>query len=230
VTGGRDYRHTRGNHRWPNHASGFDQRREQRGRDSNIVGELLCPRPRPGVQALRRGGVGVLGYRAAGQSIAEVVGHRQHRSRACQHIAAFGVKLVNRVERQELDAGDIVDAIAADAAEHRLHRAVGSRVAVMKWLLEQVATGVEESVVHAPGVDRRAFERHGRGKLEAAADFTPQPVDVPSDGVLLADRRVGEAMDFAEVDHAIPQPPQHRATAFGTEVECKKRTVHVEAG
>ncbi len=65
-----------------------------------------------------------------------------------------GIELVERVDRHELDAAALpVNLPAAQLLGHRLHHAVGARVAIGVRVAQERAAAVEERVVDAPGID-----------------------------------------------------------------------------
>ena len=140
--------------------------------------------------------------------------------------AAGGVELIQRVEGQELDAGDRVDLFARHALPDRFHDPVGARVAVVVRVFEQVAVLAEERVVAAPGVDADALERRVGGLVETAPDLEPQPEDVPLERAAVPDRLVGEPAHFVQGERAGVQPPEHRPSALRAEIDCEKMSTH----
>ena len=136
--------------------------------------------------------------------------------------AAGGVQLIQRVERQELDAGDGVDLVGRDAFEHGLHDAVGALVAIVIRVLQEDALLADERVVAAPGVDADAVDRRGGRALHPLLDLEPDAQDVPVERAVLADRLVDEAVDLADVEHARAEPAEHGAAALGSEIERQK--------
>ena len=62
-------------------------------------------------------------------------------------------QLIQRVDRHELNAGDAVDALFADLLRECLHHAVGTRIAIVEWIADEVAVLIKQSVVDAPGIN-----------------------------------------------------------------------------
>ncbi len=86
-------------------------------------------------------------------------------------------ELVDRVERQLLDAGGGVELLGRDPPAHLLEDSVGAGVAVAVRVAEQRPGRVEEAVVDRPGVDADRVDRSGC--LQPGEDLPVQAADVP---------------------------------------------------
>src|ERR1700677_668228 len=88
------------------YVAGVAQRREDVRRDARFLHDVRGPGPRRAGERRGGGRVGHLGPGRAGQPVREQVGDQQQRTRGGQRGAAGGGgELVDRVERQVLDAG-----------------------------------------------------------------------------------------------------------------------------
>ena len=176
------------------------QRRQDRGGHADQVGELGGPGPRADVVQPGRGGVGALGPHLAGEPVAQQVRQQQRR------VAAFSssgvpaaAELVDRVERQLLDAGAGVQLGRVDLLQHPRGDAVGARVTVGVRLAEQLLPRVEQPVVHGPGVDPDAVHRTtGRGRPQPRQHLAVQAGHVPVQRPVDADGRVGEPVHLGQ--------------------------------
>ena len=65
-------------------------------------------------------------------------------------------QLVERIEWQELQTGQFVQAFLGKPLEHTRHEAVGARIAVAMHAVEQVAALVKEGEIDRPGVHANA--------------------------------------------------------------------------
>lgn len=132
---------------------------------------------------------------------------------------AVGRKLEDRVERQMLQPADVVQLLRADTRQYLLGRRRVALVAVVVREPEQRPVGVQEPVVHGPGVD--AHRGHG-----APARSRPQPVQhalvegeyVPVEPVGEPHRRIGEAVRLGQLQFAGADPAGDHPAAGGAQV------------
>ncbi len=206
------------------HRPRVDQLREDLPGQVQVPAELVGPGPRPRVEQLGRRGVGPLPRPPAGQEPGEQVGHHQE---GFGHLQDRRVgqshrqQLIERVERQELEPGDLVDPLARDPAEGRLEHAVRPRIAVVDRVAQQRIPAPDQAEVDAPGVDPHAVEpRVGRGRFaEGDLDLFEEPGQVPVQGVEDPDRPVGEAVDLFEDDSLAVEFAQEPSPALSPQVE-----------
>ena len=152
--------------------SGFDHPRQNPRRHVEHLQQVGRPRPRPRIDELRRRGVGELGGHLAGQPVVHEIRNRPEGDGGVdepRRRAARGVQLIERVERQELDARDGVDLVGRDAFEHGFHDAVGALVAIVIRVLQEDALLADERVVAAPGVDADAVDGRVRRRAPSPA-------------------------------------------------------------
>ncbi len=209
----------------PDDRSRFHHLRQNPRRHVEHAQEVGRPRPRPRIDELRRRRIGELGGHVASQPVVHQIGNRPERRRRVDEAggrAACGVQLIERVEGQELNAGDRVDLVGRNAFEDGLHDAVGALVAIVIRVLEQHALLADERVVAPPGVDADAFDRRGGRPLHPLLDLEPDPQHIPLERAVLSNGLVDEAVDLADVENARAEPPEHSAAALGSEVERQK--------
>lgn len=99
------------------------------------------------------------------------------------------VQLVERVEREALNAGTLHDIGTRHTREHSLHHAVRAMIAVADWPLDEIAAAIHQAVVNAPAIhadarhwpteqpctiSRRAKPRHhfGHDRSEVPAEMS----------------------------------------------------------
>jgi hypothetical protein len=136
------------------------------------------------------------------------------------------MELVERIDRQELHAGGLVDLVAAHAGEDRLHHARRPRIAIVVRVFKQRAALAEERVVDAPGIDADALERAAGDRVEPTTDVAPQPLDVPAGRPGLVNRLVRKPPDVREGEHTGPKPAEYRAAALRAEIDREILTGH----
>ncbi len=131
-------------------------------------------------------------------------------------------QLEERVERQELDPGLLVDLARRYAGEGRVHRLRSAPVAVMEWACEQRPGPVEQAEVAAPGVDADASHRASRcaDLAQGRAELGIEAERVPVEAVGQPDGPVLEPPRLLDLDAAAVEAPDDRTTALGTEIEC----------
>ena len=128
--------------------------------------------PRAHVEQPGRGGVRALGDGRAGQPVARAGRGPAAAASARRPASALGGQLVERVERQELQAVAAVELVGArPCACTRSTPAAGALVAVVERLAEQPAAA-QQAVVDRPGVDRRCSPGPARPRGRRA-----QPVE-----------------------------------------------------
>src|SRR5262249_52876698 len=152
-------------------------------RKSELVQEARRPCALPRVNELGGRRVRVLGDEAAREPVVEKIRDRRERIGGvddARRVAARRVELKQRVDLKELDAGDFVDALAADALEDLLHDPLVAEVAVVIRVLEEIAALADERIVDAPSIERDAVESTLARAIERALNVVPQAEDVPA--------------------------------------------------
>ena len=211
--------------------SRLDQRRQQARRHVELAEQVDRPLAPSRVHHLRRRRARVFRPQVAGEPVVQDVGNRSQLHRRVQQPrggARRRDQLIERVEREELDPRDVVDARPRHAREDVLHDAVGPRVPVVVGIGQEVPVLPDQPVVAAPGVDADAFQARppGRDLLERPLHVQPEPGDVPIERAVHADRFVGETADFREPEHPRPEMPRHRASTLSTKVEGEEMGTH----
>lgn len=115
------------------------------------IDQFVTPVVGAGVEKLGSAGVCDIVRSAATQRMIDEVGDHEHgrcvpvvggAHRRCQ--------LIDRVERQELDTGRCVQPVAADAVGHGIHDTVGTARTVGVNGPNEIAGGVQQSVINGP--------------------------------------------------------------------------------
>jgi len=189
--------------------------------------QLLLPLSGHGVVELGSGGEGELRPFLAAQEVADEVGHEEQVPRPREGggaVAHHRLKLEERVEGQELNAGQFVHALPRHPAEELLPGAGVAEVAVGARLLQQSSLLVEEPEVHSPGVHGNARRRLflGRALAQRYLALLEQPRGVPVKPLAQRDHFVLEAADLAEAQSPLRQRAEHRPAALRAEIEGKK--------
>lgn len=131
----------------------------------------------------------------------------------------MGLQLEDGVERKVLQPADAVQLLRVAAGQDRLGGGGVTCVAVVERQPEERPVGIQEAVVHGPGVD--AHRRH-----RAAARRHPQPVQhalvqseyVPAESVGQVHRRSGEAVRLGQHQFVGADPPGDHPAAGGAQV------------
>ena len=130
-----------------------------------------------------------------------------------------GEKLVDGIERQELQARDLVDPLARNLLERRLEHPVRAGIAIMDGIAQKGVAAAYEAEINAPCIDADSIERAVTGLRDAFLDggfqFVKKPRQVPVEGVEYPDGAVGEAMNFLEVESRSVKPSEQPAAALG---------------
>src|SRR5690606_12839524 len=130
-------------------------------------------------------------------------------------------ELVDRVERQELQARHPVEEVVAEFGADALHHPVGEGVAVADGVADEPPGGVQEPVVYGPRVhaDR---DQAGRGAAQAVEDVAVEAENVPVQGAGDPDGTVGEAAQLHQLHGAGPQVAGHDAPAGRPQVDGRE--------
>src|SRR5439155_2128076 len=93
----------------------------------------------------------------------------------------MSVELEERIERQHLDAGALIEHPTGNAREDLLQRAVGAVVTILERLSEQETLGIHQTVIDPPGIDADAVKRSGTLMCftQSSQGFVPQTQDIP---------------------------------------------------
>ncbi len=126
-------------------------------------------------------------------------------------------QLVSLVERQLLHTGGGVEAVFAEASGDPRQDAVGAPVAVVHRVAQQRTAGVEQPVVHRPGVHTDAGNRTGGPQPFQHTAVERQ--DVPVQGAAEAYRLVREPVDLGDVECAAAGATADDPAARRTEVD-----------
>ena len=131
-------------------------------------------------------------------------------------------ELIDGVEGQELQPGDLIDPLARDLLSRELGHAVGSCVPVVDGVSEQRVTPADEPEIDAPGIDADAVEvspGSRRGLLDGGLHLLEESGDVPVECIHHPDRAVGKSVDLVEREGLAVEPTEYPPAALGAEVE-----------
>ena len=207
----------------------LDQRREHAGQRQAVqLGESAGQfgRPTAGRDVEKTGGGrdGHLRLLHARQVVHQQVGGEQDPfARVPGEVAGTGHKLVDRIERLNLQAGDAVQVLVAQLLRQRLGDALCAVVTVVERMLDQPLGGVEASVVDAPGVDPQGVEpsaRGGDGCVQPLDDLRGDQIEVPVQVTVDGLRRVVETPGLLQGDAPVAQRAENHTTACCTEIDC----------
>ncbi len=198
--------------------------------------ELRGPLPRDGVEEPGGGGVGGLGAAPARQQEPDEVRDEQ-RLQPVQ----FGLRgeLVDRVERQELQPRGGVEAGRVEFLVDPGDGGTAAVIAVAEGRRDEFAGGVDQAVVHGPGVDPDAGDaltagrgRRGGGR-EPGEDLGEQGVEVPAEAAVELFDAVGEAvhrLQFGPLPTGTARDPAEDDPARGgADVDSDKDTAGEQA-
>ncbi len=187
------------------------------GRERHIPGAGLH------VQQACRRGVGPFGDAGTGEEEGEEVRDEERGVGVVSELVR--PELVERVEREELQAVAGVELLERDQGVDLVHAAGGAVVAVVERLGEQL-TGTQEAVVDRPRVDADGLDvRFPAHRFrEAVEDMGDEGVEVPVQTVGAGHRSVREPRHGLELQDARPHSADHHPTARGAEIHRRDRT------
>ena len=218
----------------PHHVPGFDEFGQQapRGDPETLrqqVQAAVGPPPEAHVHQAGGGGVGQLGDPFPRQPVAEQVGDEQQVPGRCQLGApGGGGELEERVEGLDLEAVRRVEVDRWAVGEDPFGNPVGAAVPVVHRVARQGTVGVEQAVVHRPGVDAdRGQALALGGPPQSGGDPGEERQNVPVQDLALprrdGDRCVGEPGHLLGPQPGSVEGPGDHPSAGGTQVD---RRVH----
>lgn len=131
----------------------------------------------------------------------------------------MGLQLEDRVERQMLQPADAVQLLPVAAGQDLLGSGGVAAVAVVERQPEERPVGIQETVVHGPGVD--AHRRHGAiasRRTQSVQHALVQGEYVPAEAVGESYRRVGEAVRLGQHQFVRADPSGDHPAAGGAQV------------
>ena len=133
----------------------------------------------------------------------------------------LGDQLVEGGEREGLQPVAREQFGGGDAGVHVVDDAFGAAVAVGDGLGQELPVGVEEAVVHAPGVDadRRQVGVGGGQRLEPGLDLGDEAGEVPTEVAVALDHAVREPVHDVEGEVVAVDEAGHHPSAGGAEVD-----------
>lgn len=205
----------------PEHGGRLDHAGEERRGQAEPREQLLRPGAGADVEELGRARVGGLGVALAREPVDEQVGNQEQRLGGGQRPRLLErEQLEERVERQQLDAGRLVELLRRDACERLRHRVAAAAVTVVQRVRDERAVTVDEPEVAAPRVDAdAAHPRAGRELGQRDAELGEEPERVPVEPARQPDRPICESARLSDGDRLAVEAPRDRAAALGAEVE-----------
>ena len=128
---------------------------EQTAFETETVDHVKVPVSLFRIQQLAGGSNGIFNVLFSRQQICEKVGHEQQRLRSFEHVGTVQferIKMIKRVDVQELYARFVVKLVLRNDFENFLHNALCSLVSVMNGVFKQFAVLVKQSEIDAPCV------------------------------------------------------------------------------
>ena len=176
--------------------------RDELGRAGEVeveaVEDLAAPLLLVELDELGVGGVGVLGDARAAPVGEQILGQVEPLLAFGQAGELVGVELVDGVERQDLDAGELAHALLAALAMGGALGLDGAGIAIAEGIGERIAGGVDADVVDGPAIDgdgANAFGGDFGALAHALFDAADDAVEVPAQAAVDLAGVVGEAMD-----------------------------------
>jgi len=189
-------------------------------------------RPRPGLRIVKLRGAGERNFVSgdAGTEIVKRVADEQKLFRTGQPFGRFGGKLVNRVQRHELDAGLGVGCRPVHARPGVFNAGRRARVAITPHRRHHPPASVEKHVVHAPRISADAGDGQlARGGLfQAGLQLVEQAVNVPMQRAAGFDRAVGKAMQILQDNFAAGERAEYKTAAVRAEVAGEIMRGHMD--
>ena len=134
-----------------------------------------------------------------------------------------GQKLIDRIKRQELQARDLVDALARNFLKGNVNHAIGSGITIMHRISKQRIALANQAKVNAPGINTNTIQTTTTcGSLpDRNLDFIKEAWQVPVERIEHLNGTVGEAVSFFKGKVLAIKTAQETSTAFRSQVECK---------
>ena len=135
------------------------------------------------------------------------------------------MQLVESVDLHELNAGCAIDVRLSDFFNQRFHDAVRARIAVRVGLFNQFAGGIEQRVVHPPGIDAKRVELMSMIRCLAQPLFQrlQKGAGVPTQTTRGLHRLIAEAMDFFNSQPTLRKGAEDRTAAGRSKIERQRR-------
>ena len=196
---------------------------EQPVRNVEPVEEIGRPASSRRVVALRGRGVCELGRPAAAQQEVEEIGDHEQRARRVERLVAFTGhcrQLEDRVDRQKLDSGALVQLARRHALEDAFDRSRPAGVAIVPRCLDDRTLVVEEGEVDRPRVDcERIDGRIATGGSQSVEDVSVQLFHVPVERAGTLDRIVGKPVDLIHLELGAVEPSDGDTPALCAEID-----------
>src|SRR6266566_8510379 len=134
----------------------------------------------------------------------------------------MNVELEERIERQQLDAGALVEHLTRNAREDLLHHTICALVAIVERLAEQATIGIHQAVIDPPGIDADAVERSGTLMCftQSCQGIVPQTQDIPEAVPMHHHRSIGKAMHLFDAERSPIEADEQHTSTTGTQVDC----------
>jgi len=183
---------------------------------------LLAPLLGVEIDQLGVRGVGVLGDVLAAPVGQQILGEVEPLLALGQPGQLVGVELVDGVEGEDLDAGELAHALLAEQAMGCALRLGVARVAVAEGVGQRRAVGVHAHIVHGPAVGGDGADALGgeRGALaQALFQAAGDGLEVPVQAAVNLARVVGDAVYHLDRGATVLPAQQADAAAFGAKID-----------
>ena len=188
--------------------------------------QLLIPLIAFNIQELGGAGIGVFPVQLPRQAKVQVIRDQQQVSHAIYQLGLLftqSTQLVQRIERQELNTGALIDIAAAQILLGCCHQPLSAGITVGNGLADPLTLRIQQDKIHAPGIYADAIKANAFCiKLrECLADIAFQRIQVPAvlPGPVL--QTVGEAADFTQLELLLLRliARQHHSSTGGSKVD-----------
>ncbi len=175
---------------------------------------------------LRVGRVGVLGNARAAPVREQILGqvHPLLGLGLGQSSELVGVELVDGIEREDLNAGQLAHALLAALAMRGALGFDGARIAIAEGIGERQAFGVHADIVDGPAIDRERADALGGDVRRTCARPSSRPLtmqlQVPAQAAVDLAGVVGEAMNELDGRLAVLPAKQGDAAALRAQIDC----------
>src|SRR5207245_10205178 len=171
---------------------------------AGVLKNLITPVPCSERHQLRVRSIRILGHRFPAKEMRDVLGKIQPMGAGIDACQLVGVKLVERVQAQQLYSRKRVEPVRGNEAMNFRHCFCGSLIPVTKWIPERAAVSPQAHIVNSPPVRSDRWDSFGRGLRagsEASAYALGHGVDVPVESRGCRDRGGWNGMNDFSVEN-----------------------------
>jgi hypothetical protein len=199
---------------------------EKRRAQAEGSDEFFRPAARGGIIKLRRAGERLLGHFHPRKPRVEVIGDVEEMIGTRQDPGIF---LLLRFQMEErIDGHELDSRLRVDFGEGNFLKQAGRTfrrpaIAIAVRFSDLFSRGIEQDIIDAPGIGADSGDGQPalRGLFQAGKNLLVEVGKVPVQVVSRRHDPVGEAMDFLQRETSALERAQHKAAAFGSQVDGK---------